>query len=190
MPSLMDIPHLSHLVGLANPQMSTLLHCRGPCSWADEPGVPAANGAIGLVASCWLTGQEIGLCTCELDVFLFPGTCGANFLPCKYNGFSNCRLWCASCPIASLSRLLPLNRIQCNCCLCEKWKLQLQHCFQLWRPRGHNVFTLINSAMNSYNFPSNDNNNPIHVSLTFPLGIDFSAGDMVECAHVWKTSST
>ena len=51
----MAVPHLSHLMGLASQQMSTPTALRGPCSWGDEAGVPAANGATGLVASCWLT---------------------------------------------------------------------------------------------------------------------------------------
>ena len=50
----MAVPHLSHFMGLASPQMSTPTAMRGPCSWGDEAGVPAVNGATGLVASCWL----------------------------------------------------------------------------------------------------------------------------------------
>ena len=60
MPSLMAVPHLSHLVGLASPQMSTPTALRGPCSWGDEVGVPTANGATSLVASCYLTPQIMG----------------------------------------------------------------------------------------------------------------------------------
>ena len=45
MPSLMAVPHLSHLVGLASPQMSTPTALRGPCNWGDgavslQPTVP------------------------------------------------------------------------------------------------------------------------------------------------------
>ena len=40
MPSLMAIPHISHLMGLASPQMSTPTALRGPCSWGDEAGIP------------------------------------------------------------------------------------------------------------------------------------------------------
>ena len=43
MPSFMTVPHLAHLVGLASPQMSTPTALRGPCSWGDEAGVPAAR---------------------------------------------------------------------------------------------------------------------------------------------------
>ena len=53
MPSLMAIHHLSHLMGLASPQMSTTTALRGPCSWGDKVGVPAANSATSLVASCF-----------------------------------------------------------------------------------------------------------------------------------------
>ena len=52
--------------------------------------------------------------------------------------------------------------------------------FQLWRPTELGVLTLINSAVDSYTLPSN---NPIQVSLTFPLDIDFTAGDMVGFFH-------
>ena len=56
----MAVPHLSHLVGLASPQMSTPTALRGPCSWGDEAGVPTANGATSLVASYWLTPKLWG----------------------------------------------------------------------------------------------------------------------------------
>ena len=52
MPSLKAVPHLSHLVGLAGPQMITPTAPRRPCSW-DEAGVPTANGATSPVASMW-----------------------------------------------------------------------------------------------------------------------------------------
>ena len=57
--------------------------------------------------------------------------------------------------------------------------------FQLWRPTERSVFTLINHAMDSYNPTSNsaDNRNPAQVSLTFPLDINFTAGDMVGFSH-------
>ena len=60
MPSIMAMPHLSHLVGLTSPQMSTPTAPRGPCSWEDKVGVPTANGATGLVASCWLAPKIMG----------------------------------------------------------------------------------------------------------------------------------
>ena len=59
--------------------------------------------------------------------------------------------------------------------------------FQLWRPTGHGVFKLINSAMDSYNpssASSNGNNNFVHVSLTYPLDINFTAGDMIGFSHI------
>ena len=51
---------LSHFVSLVSPQMSTPTALRGPCSWGDKVGVPAANGATNLVASCWLTPKIMG----------------------------------------------------------------------------------------------------------------------------------
>ena len=53
---------------------------------------------------------------------------------------------------------------------------------QLWRPTEHGVFTLINSTMESYN-PRKSNSNVQKVSLTFPLDMDFTAGDMVGFFH-------
>ena len=60
--SLMAVPHLSHLMGLASTdaQISTPTALRGPCSWGDKVGVPAANGATSLVAFCWLTPKIMG----------------------------------------------------------------------------------------------------------------------------------
>ena len=54
--------------------------------------------------------------------------------------------------------------------------------FQLWRPRRSGVFTLINSAMDSYNPPGNSDST-VHKSLTFPLDIEFTSGDMVGFFH-------
>ena len=56
--------------------------------------------------------------------------------------------------------------------------------FQLWRPTEHGVFTLISSTMDSYNPPNSGMHNPIHVSLSFPLDIDFTAGDMIGFSHI------
>ena len=56
----MAVPHLSHLVGLASPQMSTPTALRGPCSWGDEAGVLTASGATSLVASCRLKPHNMG----------------------------------------------------------------------------------------------------------------------------------
>ena len=56
--------------------------------------------------------------------------------------------------------------------------------FQLWRPTEHGVFTLISSTMNSYNPPNSGIHNPIHVSLSFSLDINFTAGDMIGFSHM------
>ena len=55
---------------------------------------------------------------------------------------------------------------------------------QLWRPTGCGGFTLINSAIDSYNNSNSNNNNLIQVSLSFPLDIDFTAGDMIGFSHI------
>ena len=54
--------------------------------------------------------------------------------------------------------------------------------FQLWRPTEPSVFTLINSTMDSYNPASGSIT--VQVSLTFPLDINFTAGDMVGFSHI------
>ena len=54
MPSLKAVPHITHLMGLASPKMTTPTALRGPCNWEDEAGVPTANGATCLVTFCWL----------------------------------------------------------------------------------------------------------------------------------------
>ena len=53
--------------------------------------------------------------------------------------------------------------------------------FQLWRPTERGVFTLINSAMNSYNLRSNSDS--VLLPRTFPLDIEFTSGDMVGFFH-------
>ena len=35
--------------------MSTSTASRKPCDWGDKASISAANGATGLVATCWLT---------------------------------------------------------------------------------------------------------------------------------------
>ena len=55
MPSLEVIPHLSHLMGRASPQMSFLTAQREPCDWDDKAGISTANGATDLIATFWLT---------------------------------------------------------------------------------------------------------------------------------------
>ena len=54
--------------------------------------------------------------------------------------------------------------------------------FQLWRPTERGVLTLINSAMDSYNLRSN-NDSAVLLPRTFPLDIEFTAGDMVGFYH-------
>ena len=56
--------------------------------------------------------------------------------------------------------------------------------FQLWRPTGRGGFTLISSAVDGYNSSSNSEKNFIRVSLTFPLDINFIAGDMIGFSHM------
>ena len=54
--------------------------------------------------------------------------------------------------------------------------------FQLWRPTERGVFTLINSAMDSYTLRSNSDS-AVLVPRTFPLDIEFTSGDMVGFYH-------
>ena len=56
---------------------------------------------------------------------------------------------------------------------------------QLWRPTGRGGFTLINSsAVDYYNPTSNSENGVVQVSLSFPLDINFTAGDMIGFSHI------
>ena len=85
MPSLMAVPHLSHLVSLASSQMSTPTALRGPCGWGDEVGVPAANGATSLVASCWLTlwgphSQFLAVINTSTSVCVYMCGCGCGWV--------------------------------------------------------------------------------------------------------------
>ena len=53
---------------------------RGPCNWGDEAGVPTANGATSLVASCWpilavVTSKSVCVCVVCVCVCVC-GVCG------------------------------------------------------------------------------------------------------------------
>ena len=128
--------------------------------------------------------MKLALCTCELvnGFFQPPGTCGADFLPSSTTasgtvGFGTQVV--LSPAFVGCGRLVGYNvtaacvrNVNCNIV------------FQLWRQTGHGGFTLISSAVDSYNSSSNSENNFILVSLTFPLDINFIAGDMIGFSHI------
>ena len=122
------------------------------------------------------------LCKCKLvnGFFQPPDTCGADFLPSSTTDSGTVGFGVQvvlSPPFAGCGRLMRYNvsavcggNVNCSIVL------------QLWRPTECGVFTLINSAMDSYTHPGN--NNPIQVSLSFPLDINFTPGDMVGFSHI------
>ena len=79
----MAVPHPSHLMGLASPQMSTPTALRGPCSWGDEAGILTANSATSLVASFWLTlptnygGHVASFWQWKIQVGVWVWVCGS-----------------------------------------------------------------------------------------------------------------
>ena len=126
--------------------------------------------------------MEICLCTCELEIgsFQCPGTCGADFLPPSATdsgtvGYGTQIVLSPS--FAGCGRLMRYNVTA----ICQA--TGMNDCtivFQLWRPTQPGVYTLIHSTMNSYDPPTND---PALVFLTFPVDVDFTAGDMVGFFH-------
>ena len=129
--------------------------------------------------------MKLAQCTCEWVNCSFqpPDTCGADFLPSSTTALGAVGFGVQvvlSPAFAGCGRLMGYN-VTANCL--GIWNNGCNIAFQLWRPTGPGVFTLIYSTMNSYNPPSNGKNNPNHVSLTFPLDMDFTAGDMVGFFH-------
>ena len=112
---------------------------------------------------------------------LTPDTCGADFLPSSTtdSGIVEHGMQVVVLPaFEGCGRLMRYNvTAVCggngNCSIV----------FQLWRQTNPGLFTLINSAMDSYN-PNSTNNFAVHMSLTFPLDIDFTAGDMIGFSHM------
>ena len=114
---------------------------------------------------------------------LTSDTCGTDFLPSSTTDSGTVDHGVQvvlSPPFAGCGRLMGYN----VAAICGR-NVNCSIVLQLWRPTERGVFTLINSAINSYNISSNSNkNNFNHVSLTFPLDIDFNAGDMVGFSHI------
>ena len=129
--------------------------------------------------------MKLAQCTSEWvnGSFLPPGTCGADFLPSSTMDSGTVLFGTQvvlSPPFVGCGHLMRYN-VSANCLGIGNNGCNIA--FQLWRPTGPGVFTLIYSTMNSYNPPSNGKNSPIHVSLTFPLDMDFTADDMVGFFH-------
>ena len=122
------------------------------------------------------------MCTCELEIGLFqcPDTCGADFVPSSAadSGTVDFGTQIVLSPgFAGCGRLVRYNVTA----LCQG--MEMNDCnivFQLWRPTQPGVYTLIHSTMNSYNPPTNGLG---QVFLTFPVDVDFTAGDMVGFFH-------
>ena len=126
----------------------------------------------------------IGDSTCELENGSFqpPGTCGADFLPSSTTGTGTVGFGTQivlSPAFVGCGHLMRYN-VTANCLI----NMSCNIVFQLWRPTGRGGFTLISSAVDGYNSSSNSKDNFIQVSLTFPLDISFTAGDMVGFSHI------
>ena len=125
---------------------------------------------------------DIEICTFELEICLFqcPDTCGAHFIS---SSATDSGTVCFGTQIvlspgfAGCGRLMRYNVTA----ICQG--MGMDDCsivFQLWRPTELGVYTLIHSTMNSYNPPTNGQ---VQVLLTFPVDVDFTAGDMVGFFH-------
>ena len=122
------------------------------------------------------------MCTCELEIGLLqcPDTCGADFVPssatdCGAVGYGTQIV--LSPGFVGCGRLMTYNVTA----ICQE--MGMNNCnivFQLWRPTELGVYTLIHSTMNSYNPPTSGLG---QVLLTFPVDVDFTAGDMVGFFH-------
>ena len=113
-----------------------------------------------------------------MSLFQPTGTCGADFLPSNTtdSGTTGFGAQVVLSPaFAECGRLMSYNVTA----VCGHQECDIV--FQLWRPTEPGRFALIKSALNGYTNPSP--NNTVHVSLSFPLDIEFAAGDMVGFFH-------
>ena len=111
---------------------------------------------------------------------LTSDTCGADFLPSSATDTGTVK---HGVQVVLLPAFVGCGRLMgYNVSVACGGNVNCNIVFQLWRPTELGVFTLINSAVDSYTHPGN--NNPIHVSLTFPLDINFTAGDMIGFSHI------
>ena len=127
--------------------------------------------------------MKLALYSCELESGFFqpPGTCGADFLPSSATdtgtvGFGTQVV--LSPLFAGCGHLMGYN-VTATCQGNENNQCNIV--FQLWRPTELGVFTLINSAIDSYDPP---NNFAFQVPLTFPLDVHFTPDDMIGFSHI------
>ena len=109
-----------------------------------------------------------------MSLFQHTGTCVADFLPlgATDTGTTNFGAQVVLSPaFAGCGRLMSYNVTA----VCGHQECDIV--FQLWRPTEPGRFALIKSALNGYTNPPPYN--PVQVSLSFPLDIEFAAGDMV-----------
>ena len=117
-----------------------------------------------------------------MSLFQPTGTCGADFLPSNTtdSGTTDFREQVVLSPaFAGCGRLMSYN-VTAVCGLQNQQECDIV--FQLWRPTEPGRFALIKSALNGYTNPPPPYNS-VHVSLSFPLDIEFAAGDMVGFFH-------
>ena len=82
-----------------------------------------------------------------------PGTCEADFLPSSTMGSGTVGFGVQVVLLPAFEGCGRLIGYNVTAACARNGNFNCSIVFQLWRPRGHDVFTLINSAMNSYNFP-------------------------------------
>lgn len=115
-----------------------------------------------------------------MALFHPAGACGADLLPSGTTdlGTTDKGVQVVLTPVfAGCGRLMRYN-VTAICTLNGNQKCNIV--FQLWRPTESGHFSLINSNTNVYNHPNNADD---QVSLSFPLDIEFAAGDVIGFFH-------
>ena len=118
-----------------------------------------------------------------MNLFQPTGTCGADFLPLGGidSGSTGFGAQVVLSPAFAGCGRLSYN-VTALCGLQNQQECDIV--FQLWRPTEPGHFTLINSTLNGYNNPPGPPSSvPVLVFLSFPLDIEFAAGDMVGFSH-------
>ena len=118
-----------------------------------------------------------------MSLFQPTGTCGADLLPLGATSMGTTGFGAQvvlSPAFAGCGRLMSYN-VTAVCGLQNQQECDIV--FQLWRPTEPGRFALIKSALNGYTNPPPPPDNPGQVSLSFPLDIEFAAGDMVGFFH-------
>ena len=116
-----------------------------------------------------------------MSLFQPTGTCGADFFPSNTTDSGSTGFGAQvvlSPAFAGCGRLMSYN-VTAVCGLQNQQECDIV--FQLWRPTEPGRFALIKSALNGYTNPPP--HNPVQVSLSFTLDIEFAAGDMVGFFH-------